>query len=237
MQEANIRRLEEVLASSGYPDRVLLCARTQGGISPWWTMVSDYAVFLRVYYWLGLSERYVVLYKASRWSGRPTGVRALMPRGQGALADYRQGTLYSKLLFVSPHEPKPIKMWIRRVFRNRVEEILAEENPGALTPGSPYQQPGPGPQGYGQQLPPGQPGGYPPPGPGQPGPEQQGYGQPGYGPRQPGPYGQPTSGASQPGPPPQPYGQQSPWQGQEPAGSRRDDPPGPPSGGPSFTPR
>jgi hypothetical protein len=146
-----IQRAEAVMANSGYPERVLVGARVQSGPSQWWSLLSAYATFFRKYYFIGVTERNVVLCGISRWTGRPKSVKFITPRDQVQLTDYIQSGVWDSFRYMTPQRNKPLKLRFSRAYRREVEAIFGAVNSGAM--------PAVGP-GLGQGL--GQGQGYPP---------------------------------------------------------------------------
>lgn len=195
-------RADAVLAAAGYQENIRVGLRTESGLSPWWRLVSNYLVMFKKYYYVGVTDRSVVLIGISMWTTRPTSVKSVTPLGQATVSDFEPGTLWGSFYISTPDRPDRLHLnFASQAYREEAEAVVNTVYQAAAYGGQP--QPG----AYGQ----------PQPGYAQPGYAQQP--QPGYGPPQPG-YGQPQPGYSQPGTyqqPPGGYGQQ-PGYGQPPAG-------------------
>jgi len=160
-----------VAAAAGPAERILAGARVESGLSRWWLLLSSYAAFLRKYYFLVLTDHYVVLIRSSRWSGRPRQAESVTAREQVRVGDWKPGVVFGSFRYTDPGRGRPMTMRVHRVYRPEIEFILGQF--GAFAPGYPAGAPGlppgswPGAPG-GQPYPPGQAWTPPSPGP-QPG--------------------------------------------------------------------
>jgi hypothetical protein len=134
-----IQRAEAAMAKSGYPDRVLVGARVQSGPSQYWMLLSSYTAFFRKYYFMGLTERNVVLCGISRWTGRPKNVKSITPREQATISEYMPGTLFDSFRYMAPGRKKPLKIRVGRGYRREVETMIGAVNSSAVPVTGPYQ--------------------------------------------------------------------------------------------------
>jgi hypothetical protein len=134
-----VQRAEAAMAKSGYPEQVLVGVRVQSGPSPYWALVSNYAAFFRKYYFMGLTERNMVLCGISRWTGRPKSVKSITPREQANISEYRTGTLFDSFRYMTPERKKPLKIRVGRGYRREIETMINALNSGATLTAGPYQ--------------------------------------------------------------------------------------------------
>jgi hypothetical protein len=134
-----VQRAEAALAKSGYPEHVLVGARVQSGLSHWWNLLSAYATLFRTYYFMGLTERNMVLCGISRWTGRPKKVKYLTPREQARISDYCAGTVWDSFSYTIPGRSKPLKIRVSRGYRGEMEAMIGALNSGAAQTSGPYQ--------------------------------------------------------------------------------------------------
>jgi hypothetical protein len=134
-----VQRAEAAMAKSGYPEHVLVGARVQSGLSQWWNLLSAYAAFFRTYYFMGLTERNLVLCGISRWTGRPKNVKYITPREQARISDYYTGTVWDSFTYTIPGRKKPLKIRVSRGYRREMEAMIGALNWGAAQTTGPYQ--------------------------------------------------------------------------------------------------
>lgn len=133
------QRAERVIAKTGYPERVLVGARVQSGLSHYWNLLSAYATLFRTYYFMALTDRNVVLIRISRWTGQPSKVKVVTPREKASISGYDPGTVFASFRYTIPERKKPLRMRAGRGWRPEVESMIAQLNSDSRGPGwGPY---------------------------------------------------------------------------------------------------
>ncbi|HSZ38818.1 MAG TPA: hypothetical protein VK817_02555 [Trebonia sp.] len=118
------QRAEAVLAAAGYPESVQAGLRGESGPSRWWILLSTYITLFKKYYFVGLTERNVVLLSLSIWTGRPKKIKSVTPREQVSITDFNPGTMWGSFRFMTPDRAKPLKLrFAARIYRKEAEEI------------------------------------------------------------------------------------------------------------------
>jgi hypothetical protein len=147
-------RASAVVESALEPgEQMLMGSRVHSGPSDWWRLIPRVGAFIRFFqrhYFMVLTDRRVIFCGLSYWTARPKNIKAVVPRGQVQVSDYKPGTVWPSFRLGYPGRNKPMKLRAGRVWRPEVEQIL-----GVLGFGGP-QQPGLAGAGYqpGAQLPP-----------------------------------------------------------------------------------
>jgi hypothetical protein len=134
-----VQRAEAAMAKSGYPEHVLVGARVQSGLSQWWNLLSASATLFRTYYFMGMTERNMVLCGISRWTGRPKNVKSITPREQARISGYYAGTVWDSFTYAIPGRKKPLRMRVSRGYRGEMEAMIGALNLGAAQTTGPYQ--------------------------------------------------------------------------------------------------
>ena len=125
-------------------EQMLIGSRVHSGPSDWWRLIPRVGAFVRFFqrhYYMVLSDRRVIFCGLSYWTARPKNIKAVVPRGQAQVSDYKPGTVWPSFRLGYPGRKKPMKLRAHRVWRPEVEQIL-----GTLGFGGP--QPAPAGPGY-----------------------------------------------------------------------------------------
>jgi hypothetical protein len=117
-------RAEATMAAAGYPESIQAGLRGESGPSRWWILLSTYITLFKKYYYVALTEQNVALLKLSIWTGKPTKVQSVTPRGQASITEFNPGTMWGSFRIATPDRPKPLKLrFVSRVYRQEAEEI------------------------------------------------------------------------------------------------------------------
>ncbi|MFJ1754466.1 hypothetical protein [Kitasatospora sp. NPDC088134] len=128
-------------------DRPVTTFHTITGPSPW--LMNELGLIGQLfvkYYFVTLTERVVVVHKASRMSNRPKELVHVIPLDQAraSISDVRRNTLWSSLRFQLPGEPKPTRLNIGRYWRAEMDVFTAGllgGGPGVPPQGQPVPNP------------------------------------------------------------------------------------------------
>lgn len=127
------QQVAEAVAQAVPGDRALVTFYTISGMSPWLKqgMIGAIAAFTTKYYFVTLTEQYVVLHKASLWSARPQEVVLVVPRAEaaGLVSDVKLNVLWSKLRFQLPGNAKPTRLNVHRIWRAELDQFVAGLTP------------------------------------------------------------------------------------------------------------
>ncbi len=135
-------------------DRPVTTFHTVTGPSPWLTQQFGLIGQLFVkYYFVTLTQRVVVIHRASRVSNRPLELLHVIPLDQAraSISDVRRNTLWSSLRFLIPGEPQPTRLNIHRYWRTEMDAFTGGLLGGG--PGVPGQYPPAQAPGQYQQVP------------------------------------------------------------------------------------
>ena len=136
-KDRTAERAAPIIAAAIPAEQVLVGTRAESGMNSWWMLLSTYLAFLRRYWYLALTDHHVVLCRVSRWSGRPTDVESVTPRGQVQVTNYQQGPLFSTFRYGYPGQDKPLRMRVHRIYRQEIESMLGQLGVFGLAAGQP----------------------------------------------------------------------------------------------------
>src|ERR1700678_1521520 len=100
------QRAEAALAAAGSPETVLVGLRAESGPSQWWVLLSTYITLFKKYYYVGLTDRNLVLIRLSIWTGRPSKIKSVTPRDQASISEFNPGTMWSSFRVMTPERNK-----------------------------------------------------------------------------------------------------------------------------------
>jgi hypothetical protein len=208
-------RAQKIVEPQLEPGEQLLAGlRAYTGPSDAWRLLSYWVRLFQRHYYLVVTDRRLFLCGVSFWTGRPHGIKNVIPRSVVQVSDYDNGAIYPSFRLVYPERPQGMTLHSYRYYRPELGQtvaILMGAGGPALPAGGPYQPPGPGYQPAPQQQ-------YQAPPQQYQQPQQQNYDPQQYG-QQPQQYQPQQYGQQQPpqyGQQPQQYGQQPQQYGQQP---------------------
>lgn len=116
-------------------ERVTAGAYTVSGPSPWLTGLLGVVIMLLAgmrYYFVAVTDRRVILMKASMWSQRPRGVASAYPTSSVSLSDVTMAGMWSHLRF-QPAGGKRIRLNFHKFWRGEMQQVVAAIQAGAAT--------------------------------------------------------------------------------------------------------
>jgi hypothetical protein len=143
------KQFEDALPSVLEPGEQLVAATyCVSGPSPLWVTgllgLLGMLLFGVRYYYLAVTDRRVVMMRASFWTSRPAGLAFADPRGSVTISDVdADAKLWNHLLFAMPGQ-KPLRLNVHAWWRDEMKQVVAAlGDPQAAAPGTPPPPPPP----------------------------------------------------------------------------------------------
>ncbi|WP_405494735.1 hypothetical protein [Streptomyces sp. NBC_00096] len=123
MQEQVAQAIREIEPN----DRPVVTFHTITGPSPW--LMNELGLIGQLfvkYYFVTLTERVVVVHRASRMSNRPKELVHVIPLDEARtlVTDVKRNALWSSLRFRLPGEEKPTRLNINRYWRTELDQFV-----------------------------------------------------------------------------------------------------------------
>ncbi|MFI6445123.1 hypothetical protein [Kitasatospora sp. NPDC050543] len=120
-------QVAQAIAAIEPTDRPIVTFHTITGPSPWLMNALGLIGQLFVkYYFVTLTERVVVVHRASRMSNRPQELLYVVPLEQArvVVSDIKRNPLWSSLRFHFPNEEKPTRLNVARYWRSELDVFV-----------------------------------------------------------------------------------------------------------------
>jgi hypothetical protein len=144
------KQFEQVIPSALEPgERYLVGSYCVSGPNPLWSQgllgLVGMLIFGVRYYFLAVTDRRVLLWKASFWTSRPAGPGFADPRSAVRIFDVdTDAKLWNHLMYERPGH-KPLRLNIHAWWRDEMKAIVAELGGSAAPPAPPAPSPAPPP--------------------------------------------------------------------------------------------